>query len=70
LWIISWISNTAKPFSPPSRAVRELPTRMEEIKHLGIMVDRCTDCSGMYFDKVELELLFQVKEPEGFLNGP
>jgi hypothetical protein len=42
--------------------------QMEEIKHRGIMVDRCTDCSGMYFDKGELELLLQVK-PEGFLEG-
>jgi uncharacterized protein len=42
--------------------------QMEEVNHMGIMVDRCTDCSGMYFDKGELELLLQVK-PEGFLEG-
>jgi predicted anti-sigma-YlaC factor YlaD len=43
--------------------------KMEEIGLLGIMVDRCTHCSGVYFDKGELELLLESKEPKGFLGG-
>lgn len=43
--------------------------RMEEVELLGIMVDRCMDCSGVYFDKGELELLLESKEPKGFLKG-
>ncbi|MGD2125359.1 MAG: zf-TFIIB domain-containing protein [Desulfobacteraceae bacterium] len=43
--------------------------QMEEIELLGIMVDRCNSCSGIYLDKGELELLLQSKEPKGFLGG-
>jgi Zn-finger nucleic acid-binding protein len=42
---------------------------MEEINHLGIIVDRCTSCSGIYFDKGELEILLESKEQKGFLSG-
>ena len=43
--------------------------KMEEVELLGIMVDRCMACSGVYFDKGELELLLESKEPKGFLKG-
>ncbi|MBN2126249.1 MAG: zf-TFIIB domain-containing protein [Deltaproteobacteria bacterium] len=43
--------------------------QMEEEELAGIMVDRCTGCSGMYFDKGELEILLSSKEPKGFLTG-
>ncbi len=42
---------------------------MEEIAHLGIMVDRCKACSGIFFDRGELELLLESKEQKGFLGG-
>jgi len=43
--------------------------RMEEKEMLGIVVDRCSSCSGIYFDKGELELLLESKEQKGFLRG-
>jgi hypothetical protein len=43
--------------------------QMEEVKLLGIMVDRCTSCSGIYFDRGELEILLESKEQKGFLGG-
>ena len=42
---------------------------MEEIELLGIMADKCSTCSGIYFDKGELELLLESKEQKGFLGG-
>jgi Zn-finger nucleic acid-binding protein len=30
------------------------------------MVDRCTTCSGIYFDKREFEILLESKEQKGF----
>jgi uncharacterized protein len=35
----------------------------------GIKVDRCTQCSGIYFDRGELEILLESREPKGFLSG-
>ena len=43
--------------------------QMEEMEFAGIMVDRCTSCSGVYFDKGELDILLASKEPKGFLKG-
>lgn len=43
--------------------------KMEEMELLGIMVDRCAVCSGIYFDKGELELLLESPDPKGFLRG-
>ena len=42
---------------------------MEEIEFLGIMVDQCTTCSGIYFDKGEFEILLESKEQKGFLSS-
>ncbi|MBI3805298.1 MAG: zf-TFIIB domain-containing protein [Nitrospirae bacterium] len=42
---------------------------LQEIEHLGIKVDRCSGCSGIFFDKGELETLLQTHEPNGFLGG-
>lgn len=42
---------------------------MNELELHGIKVDRCTDCSGIYFDNGELELLLEAQKPEGFLAG-
>ncbi len=42
---------------------------MEEIAYLGIMVDRCKGCSGIFFDRGELEILLESKEQKGFLSG-
>ncbi len=43
--------------------------QMKEIDLQGIKVDQCTQCSGIYFDRGELELLLQSQEPKGFLGG-
>jgi protein-arginine kinase activator protein McsA len=42
---------------------------LKEVELLGIKVDQCTQCFGMYFDKGELELLLETTEPRGFLGG-
>jgi hypothetical protein len=42
---------------------------MKEIDLQGIKVDKCTHCSGIYFDRGELELLLESQEPKGFLGG-
>jgi Zn-finger nucleic acid-binding protein len=42
---------------------------MEEIKYLGILLDRCSECHGVYFDKGELDILLESKEQKGFLDG-
>jgi uncharacterized protein len=42
---------------------------LDEIELLGIKVDQCTQCFGIYFDKGELELLLETQEPKGFLGG-
>lgn len=42
---------------------------MEEVELMGIMADKCSTCSGIYFDKGELELLLESKEQRGFLSG-
>ncbi|RPI74263.1 MAG: hypothetical protein EHM45_19385 [Desulfobacteraceae bacterium] len=43
--------------------------KMEEIKYLGILLDRCGECHGVYFDKGELDTLLESKEQKGFLDG-
>jgi hypothetical protein len=42
---------------------------MEEIAHQGIMVDRCKGCSGIFFDRGEIEILLESREQKGFLGG-
>lgn len=42
---------------------------LEEVEHLGIKIDRCNHCSGIFFDKGELDILLQAQEPKGFLSG-
>lgn len=42
---------------------------LEEIDHLGILVDRCDHCHGVFFDHGELDLLLQCKRQHGFLVG-
>lgn len=42
---------------------------LQEVEHLGIKVDRCSGCAGVFFDKGELEILLQAQEPKGFLTG-
>lgn len=44
-------------------------SNMKEIDLHGIKVDQCTRCSGIYFDRGELELLLESQEPRGFLGG-
>lgn len=40
---------------------------LEEIQFEGLLVDRCTSCSGVWLDHGELEALTQKEE--GFLKG-
>jgi hypothetical protein len=42
---------------------------LEEVEHLGIKIDRCKSCSGLFFDRGELEIVLQSREPKGFLGG-
>ena len=42
---------------------------LEEIDHLGILVDRCPQCHGVFFDCGELDLLLRCKRQQGFLIG-
>jgi protein-arginine kinase activator protein McsA len=42
---------------------------LEEVPLLGIIVDQCANCMGIFFNKGELDLLFRVQEPKGFLGG-
>lgn len=43
--------------------------KMKEIEYLGILLDRCEECHGVYFDKGELDILLESKEQKGFLDG-
>ncbi len=43
--------------------------QMSEEELSGIMIDRCGNCQGLFFDAGELELLLESKEPQGFLGG-
>lgn len=43
---------------------------LKEIELLGIKVDRCVGCDGIYFDKGELETVLAAQEPKGFVNYP
>lgn len=43
-------------------------SQMEEIELMKIKVDKCTQCSGLYFDNGELQVLLESKEPTGFLG--
>lgn len=42
---------------------------LREIDLLGVKVDQCANCLGIYFDRGELELLIESQEPKGFLGG-
>ncbi|NUN95973.1 MAG: zf-TFIIB domain-containing protein [Candidatus Omnitrophica bacterium] len=42
---------------------------LKEIELLGILVDQCTSCSGVYFDRPEIEILIESQGPKGFLSG-
>ena len=44
-------------------------SNLEEVELLGIKVDQCTQCHGIYFDKGELELLLESQVSGGFLNS-
>lgn len=41
---------------------------MQEEDMLGIMIDKCTACKGIYFDNGELETLLSIKEHQGFFS--
>lgn len=40
---------------------------LKEIDLLGINVDQCGGCNGVFFDSGELETVLRSKEPQGFL---
>lgn len=41
---------------------------MDEVELAGIMVDKCNQCQGIYFDRGELELLLKSQQPASFLD--
>ena len=42
--------------------------QMEEVVFEGIMIDKCRDCKGIYFDQGELEVLMGHRESDSFLG--
>lgn len=42
--------------------------QMEETSLEGIMIDKCVDCKGIYFDHGELEVLIGHRESDSFLG--
>lgn len=42
---------------------------LKQTELLGIIVDQCSGCDGIYFDKGELGILLAAQEPRGFLKG-
>jgi hypothetical protein len=40
--------------------------QMEEENLVGILIDRCVSCNGLYFDSGELETLLDVEDRTGF----
>ncbi|MCH2205124.1 MAG: zf-TFIIB domain-containing protein [Lentisphaerales bacterium] len=42
--------------------------QMEETSLEGIMIDKCRDCKGIYFDQGELEVLMGHRESDSFLG--
>ena len=43
---------------------------MEEIELSGLKIDKCTNCSGLYFDQGELETLLDPKSRKASLVHP
>lgn len=41
---------------------------MREVRLDNVMVDKCSGCEGVYFDRGELELLIQGKQSGGMLK--
>ena len=42
---------------------------MDETNIEGVLIDKCTSCQGIFFDKGEMELLADRKESHSFING-
>ncbi len=42
--------------------------QMEETDLEGIMIDKCNDCNGIYFDQGELEALMGHRESDSFIG--
>ncbi len=42
---------------------------LKETDLLGIKIDQCTKCRGIFLDRGELEILSEAKEPAGFWGG-
>jgi len=42
--------------------------KMNEINKAGIMIDECSGCGGVYFDRGELDILLESKESGGFFG--
>ena len=41
---------------------------MEEKNLTGILIDQCTGCQGIYFDRGELDLMLQTRENQTLLD--
>ena len=41
---------------------------MKEVNLKGILIDKCTNCHGIYFDHGELETLLQSEQQKGFFG--
>jgi uncharacterized protein len=62
------IDSTADPSTGPDARGHcpKCGQGLEQVKHLGVLVDECPACHGMWLDKVELEQIAQ-REANGWL---
>ncbi len=42
---------------------------MEEVNIENILVDKCTECEGLFFDKDEVDTLVEVRGKSGFMGS-
>ncbi|MCF8060280.1 MAG: zf-TFIIB domain-containing protein [Bacteriovoracaceae bacterium] len=44
-------------------------SEMHEFKLLGILIDKCEGCNGLFFDNGELETLLDISDRRGFFSS-
>ncbi len=61
---LSTSPSLAAPAAPGTLVCPRCGERMVEIQHLGVTIDRCNGCGGLYFDAGELEEVIEREYPE------
>lgn len=44
-------------------------SKMNEFELVGIMIDQCEGCGGLFFDNGELETLLEITDRRGFFDS-